>query len=430
VNRVVQLIAGWFGYSGGALGERQGVQYAVPGARLSQDVDIVSADTALQIDTIWACADRRGSIIASLPFFAYDVPANGGVKTLATTTRLYQLLHDSPNSRMTPFDFWRTMMLNLDLRGNAYARIQRAAPARGEAVGEAVALWPMPADQVEQFIAPDGGVFYLYSLFDQTFIYAEDDVLHLKGLGNGIKGLAKLEFMAPSISEANRQTSSALKTFGNQGKPSALLMTDKVLTKPQRDALLDRFDEMASGNESRLFVLEADLKYQQINATAEEIQLLDSRKFSTEQLCRFMDCPPVLVYHSNQTAWGSGIEQIIEGFHKFTIGPLAVMINQAVRKRVMTPVQRSRMSCELSLDALLRGSPKARFELYQSAKQNGIMTSDECRGLENLPAMGGNAAVLTVQSSLVPLNLLGKTPPGAQTPSAPIKQSEEPALVH
>lgn len=417
MNRIVQFIAGWFGHSGGALGEREGTQYNSPAAALVGGVDIVSADTALQIGTIWACAERRANIIASLPFFAYDVPRRGP-KTLAYSSRLYQLLHDSPNSRMTPFQFWRAMLLNHDLRGNGYARIVR------DSGGEAVALWPMPADQVEEFIAPDGAMFYLYSLFGSIFIYSEDDVLHLKGLGNGTSGLAKLEFMAASVGEAASQQSAALKTFGNGGKPTAILMMDKVLRPDQRLALQDRFAEMATGSESRLFILEADMKYQQLNATAEQIQLLESRKHSVEELCRWMDVPPVLVYHSNQTAWGSGIEQIIEGFHKFTIGPLCVSIEQSVRKRVLTSKQRASMSCEFNMDALLRGAPKARFELYATATQNAILTRDECRGLENWPAMGGQAGVLTAQVNLVPLDLLGKQQATAPPPARPLAQRE------
>lgn len=91
----------------------------------------------------------------------------------------------------------------------------------------------------------------------------------------------------------------------------------------------------------------------------EDQQLLETRKFQVEEICRWFDVPPVLVHHSNVTTWGSGVEQIISGFHKFTIRPMLVNIEQAVRKRVMTAQQRARMSVEWSFDALLRGDPPA-----------------------------------------------------------------------
>ena len=404
-NKLVSWIAGWFGWSGGALGERRGTQFNVPGASLVPGISPVNVDTALQLDTIWACVERRANIIASLPLFTYDVPVTkvDGRKTLAKGTRLYQLLHDSPNSRMTPFVFWRSMMLNYDMRGNGYARIERDM-----ATGETIALWPMPADQVEEYVTPDGTMFYLFSLYATTYIYDEADVLHIKNLGNGTTGLAKLEFMAPAIGEAAAMKSAAQKLFGNGGKPTAILMTDKVLRPEQRSALQLRFAEMATGSEARMFVLEADMKYQQLSATPEQLQLLASRQFSVEEICRFMDVPPVLVHHSNVTAWGTGIDSIVEGWYKTTIGPMVTAIEQAIRKRVLTNAQRATMSCEFNLDALLRVSPKSRFELYASAVQNGIMTRDECRALENLPAMYGGAATLTAQVNLAPLNQLGQ----------------------
>lgn len=411
---------GFYGYSGGALGDRMGVQRTSPSIAAIDGVPKVYTDAALQLSAIWSAVERRAKIIASLPLVVFDVPLRGP-KIPATGSRLFELLSDSPNTRMTPYQFWVAMMLNHDLRGNAYARIVRAPRGPNGTIGEAIALWPMPADQVQEVILPDGSLFYAYSLYQQIFILPEEDVLHIKNLGNGSSGLAKLEFMQASIAEASGQQSAAIKTFSNGGKPTAVLMTDKVLRADQREALQTKFAEMAAGSESRLFVLEADMKYQQLSATAEQIELLSSRQYSIEEFARWFDVPPVLMHHANVTAWGTGIEQIIDGFHKFTIGPLCVSIEQAVKKRVFTPTQRATMTCSFDLDSLLRGSPEKRAAFYATMTQNGLATRDECRVKENLPAMSGNAAVLTAQSNLVPIDLLGRVVT-AGAPSSDIAQ--------
>jgi len=400
---LVQQFLGWFG-RGGALGESKGQQNAVPSAALVGDISNVGVDGALQISTVWACIERRATIIASLPFFVYQQAR--GQKELARTSRLYQLLHESPNARMTPFEFWRAMVMNHDLRGNAYARIER------DRAGEAYAIWPMPADQVEAYVLPNSDMAYKYMLGSDVAILAAENVLHLKNLGNGTTGLAKLEFMRASTDEASKQLTSASKIFGNGGKPTGLLMVDHVLKPEQREQLQAKFAGMASGSTARLFILEADLKYQQLSLSPVDQQLLESRKFSVEEICRWFDVPPVLVHHSNVTAWGSGIEQIIDGFHKFTIRPMLVNIEQAVKKRVMTPSQRATMTVEISLDALLRGSIKDRFAINAQAVQNGILNRNEARQLENLPPdAGAGANQLTAQSNLLPLDMLGKVPP-------------------
>lgn len=402
-------ILGWFGRSG-ALGERRGQQANGPSLALVPDTTPVGVDGALQISTVWACVERRATVIASLPFFAYDQAGNG-MKALARASRLYSLLHDSPNERMTPYEFWRAMVMNHDLRGNAYARIER------DNRGEAVALWPMPADQTTAIVLPDGAMVYQYQIDGSVAILAAANVLHLKGLGNGTSGLDKLAFMRATTSESANAQTGASRMFGSSGKPTGVLMIDRVLKPEQRTALQARFAEMATGNTSRLYVLEADMKYQQLSISPEDQQLLESRQFGVEEICRWFDVPPVLVHHANVTTWGSGIEQIVAGFHKFTVRPMLVNIEQAVTKRVLTPRQRATMSVEFSFEALLRGDPAARATFYSTALQNGYMTRNEVRQLENLPA-SEDGDMLTAQTNLVPLAQLGKTAPAAPPPPA------------
>lgn len=397
------LPEGWAGTSGGALAERRGRQLVQPSAPLVPDTVRHGPDAALQLSTVWACIDLLASLIASLPLFTYVVDGQGR-RQLARGTRLFSLLHDSPNARMTPLEFGRAMALNLELRGRAYARIDRAAN------GEAVALWPMPADQVESMVLPDGSMVYAYRLGADVAVLAADNVLHLKGLGNGTEGLAKLEFMRGTVHEAASAQGAASRLFTNGGKPTGVLMVDHVLKADQRTALRERFAEMQSGAFARLFVLEADMKYQQLSLTPEEQQLLETRQYSVEELCRWFGVPPVLVHHSNVTTWGSGVEQILDGFYKLQVRPRLVAIEQAITKRVLTPAQRARYSVEFSFDALYRASAKDRAELYAKLVQNGLKTRNECRQLENDPSIGG-ADQLTAQSNLVPLHLLGTVKP-------------------
>lgn len=387
--------------SGGALAYSRGVQSTVPMAALVEDTRDVGPDGALQLSPVWACVDRRASMVASLPFFVYE--NKNGVRTLARQDRLYFLLHESPNSRMTPYEFWRALMVNHDLRGNAYARIVR------DDKGEALAMWPMPSDQVEMVVMDDGALVYHYRVGQDIAVLAEANVLHLKGLGNGTTGLSKLDYMRATTDEMAKAQSNATKVFGNSGKPTGVLMIDHTLTQEQRDSVRQEFSSLSTGPTARLAVLEANMKYQQLSISPEDQQLLESRKFGVEEICRWFDVPPVLVHHSNVTTWGSGIEQIVDGFHKLTIRPMLISIEQAVRKRVMTAGQRARLSAEFSHDALLRGNIKDRMEVYSKAVQNGLKTRNECRQLENDPPIEYGDE-LTAQSNLVPLSRLGAAP--------------------
>lgn len=411
--QILTSLIGWFGYRKSGLSDHKGKQENRPDAPLVSGVADIRADQALQLSAVWACVERRANTIASLPLFAYKRGANGQ-KDLARDSRLYSILHDSPNSRMTPYDFWRVMMLNHDLRGNAYARIDR------DANGEAVALWPMAADQVEVQILADGELVYVYRLGDDVAVLAEANVLHIRNLGNGTTGFAKLEYMRVSTDELSKAQQSASRLFGASGKPTGVLMVDDVLKPGQRKQISESFSEMASGQSTgRLFVLEAKMSYQALGITPEDQQLLESRQFGVEEICRWFDVPPVLAHHSNVTTWGSGVEQIMDGWYKLSVRPMLVSIEQALTKRVLSPIQRASMSVEFSFDALLRGNPKDRAEMYASGVQNGWMRRSEVRQLENLPPVDGTDD-LTAQVNLAPLGMLGKnqgTSDGNQAPT-------------
>jgi HK97 family phage portal protein len=393
-------VRGWFRWGGNALAEARGEQYAPPSGALVPGLGVINADSAMQISTVWNCIERRANVVASLPLFVYRVD-NAGQKQLARGTLLYQLLHDSPNARMTPFEFWRAMMMNHDLRGNAYARIDRNGR------GEAVALWPMPADQVKHVVMEDGTGVYEYRIGNDLAILSEQSVLHLKNLGNGTTGLPKLDFMGATASEAANAQRQANGMFSNGGKPTGILMVDSLLKEEQRERLRANMALLSNGSTDRLFVLEANMKYQPISLTAEQMQLLETRKFTIEEICRWFDVPPVLAHHANVTTWGSGIEQIIDGWHKLSVRPMLVNIDQAVKKRVLTNEQRASMHAEFSHDALLRGNIKDRYEVYTKGIQGGVLKPNEARQLENLPPVDGGDSLM-VQSQMVPISQLGQ----------------------
>ena len=399
---LLTTLRSWFRWGGGnALAEGKGEQSAQPSGALVPGIATPHVDSAMQISTIWNCIERRANVVASLPLFVYALQADGQ-KTLARGTRLYQLLHDSPNARMTPFDFWRAMMMNHDLRGNAYARIDR-----DPTTGEALSLWPMPADQVRHTILDDGTGIYEYRLGSDIAVLADASVLHIKNLGNGTTGLPKLDYMAATVGEAANAQKEASDTFANGGKPTGILMVDKLLTAEQRAKLRQNMGELTQGSTDRLYILEASMKYEALSFTPEQQQLLETRRFTIEEICRWFDVPPVLAHHANVTTWGSGVEQIIDGWHKLSVRPMLVNLDQAVRKAVLTPKQRSSMTAEFSHDALLRGNIKDRYAVYVSGIQGGVLKINEARQLENLPPVEGGDQLM-VQAQMTPITQLGR----------------------
>jgi len=405
MNKYLTAIGHFFRFGGGnALAIEKGTQSGVPSVSLIEDVQNVGIDGALQISTVWRAVEILSKLIATMPLMVYE--NKKGMRELARDSDLWMLLHESPNSRMTPMEFWVCMILNLLLRGNGYARIQRNART-----GAAEALWPMPADQVEMQILDDGSEVYYYRVGSDVAALDASSVFHIKEMGNGIVGWSRLEYMRASLGESKNAQGTANKMFSERGRTAGVLMVDNVMAQEQRAAVKKNFEAMKTDTMARLYVLEANMKYQQLTLSPEDMQLLTTRQFTVQEFGRWFGVPSILLNQTEgTTTLGSSSGAIIEHFHKTTIHPMVNNIEHALRKRVMTSSQRARYTAEFNMDALLRASLKDRAEIYAKQVQNGIKNRNEVRQLENDPPFDGGE-IYTVQSNLIPMNMLGKIMP-------------------
>lgn len=403
-------------FSGFSTGQREGRQVSAPSSGAYEENQIVGPDAALQVSSVWAAVTLLVENIASLPLFVYRVD-DGNHRTKVRDEIIFRVLHESPNSRHTSQEFWEYMLLNFFLKGNAYARIQRNGR------GEVVALWPLSADQMEVVLMPDQSLVYQYRLDSDVFIFSEQDIFHIRGKGNGVVGLSPIDYMRGSINLAVKAQNHTAQTYSKKARRPGILMSETVLTEPQRAALKKNFGEIASGGQKELFILEAGFKFEPLGMSPSDIQLLETRRFSVEDIARWFGVPSVLINDTvDATTWGTGVKEIMDGFYKLKIRPQLERIEQALMKQVVTPAQRaSGIMVEFDFDALLRASLSDRMDIYAKAVQNGLKTRNECRLKENDPAHDDGDA-LTAQTNLAPIHMLGKIPGGSNAAKEPIAQ--------
>ena len=406
--------------TGNATAQRHGSQYSTPATSAHDNTPIIHIDGALQISTVWACVTLLVETISSLPLFVYQTDAAGNRTKLPRSSRLAQVLSKSPNNRQTTQEFWEQLLLNYFLRGNCYARKQR------DSKGEIVALWPMAADQIEVIQTEDGTIFYKYYIDTKTMVFESKDVFHIKGMGNGLIGLSPLDYMRSSLGLAINSQNHLTKTYDKNGRRPGILMSDMVLTTEQRAALKLNFADIVSGDAKELYILEAQFKFEPLGMTPADIQLLETRQFSVQDLARWFGVPSVLINDIGQgTALGSSVTQIIEAFFKLKLRPQLNRFEKAIEKNIFSAAQRGKgYTVEFNFDALLRAALKERMEIYARAAQNAILTRNEIRRMENLPPIEGGDD-LTAQVNLIPIGKLGETQPMTErraTPPEPIEQ--------
>jgi len=387
----------------GSTGQQDGVQYNQPFTKVYETAPDVGIDGALQVSAVWSSVELLCDNLASLPLFVYERERGvDGHKVLARNTQLWTLLHDSPNNRHTPMEFWQYMTMNYLLRGNAYAKLDRNSK------GEVFNMIPLSADQVEIEVLRDQSIIYKYQYEGKVAVYSSDSILHWRDKGNGIIGMSRLDYMRSTVNLAINAQNHSSNIFRKSAKRPGVFMIDKLLSEEQRKAVRQNYRGLVEGNEDDLLVLEAGAKFEPLNMTPADVQLLETRKFTVEDIARWFGIPSAMINDTSKTTtWGTGVEQLIEGFYKFRLRPMLESLEQSIDKRVLTTAQRMKYTVEFSLDAILRGSLKDRLETGSKAVQNGLMTRNEWRQLENLPPIeGGNT--LTVQSAMIPIEMMGR----------------------
>jgi len=407
-SALLGAVAGWFGRHvvlGDPFAGALGASDAWSGQR-------VTVNSALQLSAAWACVRLISETVSTLPFGLYR-RAGDGSRTAASDHPLYGLLHHQPNADMTAVSFWQAIFASLLLWGRACVEkrymgttlvaldflMPDLVSCRRLASGTVVWEYADPATGRVREI-PESGMWY-------TPAFSID----------GINGLSPISYGAHVFGGAMAAERAASETFKNGMKSPGLVTMNSILKAEQREDV--RKHVATVGRQGGIMVLEAGASFQALQMNPEDAELLATRGFGVEEVCRWFRVPPFMIGHAEKsTSWGTGIEQQMIGFITFVLRPWCVRVEQSMRRSLLTPAERQTMSGEFALEGLLRGDSASRATFYSQMTQNGIYTRDDCRRKENMPTIGGNADVLTVQSNLLPIDQLGAAPPGTTTADA------------
>jgi HK97 family phage portal protein len=385
----------WFN---GSTQRNVGVQVAGPQTYEEPAAVSVTEDTAMQISAVWACVRLLSETVASLPVAVYRKTPEGRVRD--DEFWFYKLMSRKPNRYQTRVEFFETLMLNLALHGNSYCKVSRVQ-------GEIKSLMPLMSGQVEPSLMDDGSIVYRYQSDGGMEVYSEQSIWHVKLYGNGIIGKSPLAFGRNMVGIAQAAEKATTKVYQNGGKRSGVLSLDRLLTPEQRDAVRSNFSTLTTGTSERLLVLENGMKFDPISMSPQDIELLSSRKFQIEEICRWFGVPSVLVNDtSGSTSWGSGIEQLVSGFYKLNLRPYLERIENSISCNLFSPEEAAEYEFEFDFEGLLRSDFKSRLEAYRTAVAGTIMTPNEVRKLEGLPVVDGGDMLLS-QVNMAPIDQLG-----------------------
>lgn len=390
-----------FGFVSSATGDGLGGVQAYGGENHSGKS--VTVDSALQISTVWACVRLLARTMAAMPLSIYERRPEGGARP-APEHPLHTLLHDIPNADMTASEFWQAMIGSVLTWGNGFAEKEMTGR-------RLVALTPLRPELMT--IRRDARGFLLYRYAEpngKVREIPESRIFHLKNFSlNGIAGLSPVSQARHTLGLAMAVNEAAGKLYSNGLRTQGVMEAPSLLTPNQRaDAKIWLAEIKAAQARGDIPLIEGGFKYSQVSLSPADAQMLQTMSFSVEDMCRWFDVPPFMIGHTEKTtSWGSGLEQQNLGFLTYALTPYIKGFEQSISKSLILPEDRARFYAKFNSDALMRADSSGRAALYASYSQNGVKTRNQIRELEDDgPLPGGD--ILTVQSNLIPLDMLGK----------------------
>ncbi|WP_418949033.1 phage portal protein [Phascolarctobacterium faecium] len=355
----------------------------------------VTERSSMQMTAVYSCVRVLAEAVAGLPLHLYKYTDSGG-KDKALEHPLYFLLHDEPNPEMTSFVFRETLMTHLLLWGNAYAQLIRNG--RGEVVG----IYPLMPNRVSVNRDDKGNIYYKYlrGLEDahlnkeNEVILLHSEVLHIPGLGfDGLVGYSPIAMAKNAIGMAIACEEYGAKFFANGATPGGILEHPGVVKDPERVRASWNSAFGGSANANKVAVLEEGMKYTPISISPNEAQFLETRKFQINEIARIFRVPPHMVGDLEKSSF-SNIEQQSLEFVKYTLEPWLIRWEQSLVRSLILPGDKGKYFIKFNVDGLLRGDYESRMNGYATARQNGWMSANDIRALENLDQIseedGGN----------------------------------------
>jgi HK97 family phage portal protein len=347
----------------------------------------VTESTAMQMTAVYSCVRILSEAVAGLPLHLYRYNDSGG-KEKAVDHPLYFLLHDEANPEMTSFSFRETLMSHLLLWGNAYAQIIRNGR------GEVIALYPLMPNRMTVDRDAAGRLCYLYSRTSEDaptlssrssqVVLNPSDVLHIPGLGfDGLVGYSPIAMAKNAIGMAIACEEYGAKFFANGAAPGGVLEHPGVVKDPAKVRESWNSVYQGSTNSHRVAVLEEGMKYQTIGISPEQAQFLETRKFQINEIARIFRIPPHMIGDLEKSSF-SNIEQQSLEFVKYTLDPWVVRWEQTMQRVLFTSTEKRQYFIKFNVDGLLRGDYQSRMNGYATARQNGWLSSNDIRELENL----------------------------------------------
>jgi len=365
-------------------------QWAISGNRSFFSTGAVNPDTAEALSTVFACVTAISSAISALPVRLYQ--NNGKTRQEVNTGDFKALLRNGPNAYQSTPEFLETLAAQILLRGNGLIEVTH------DRYGTVIGLRVIPWHWCNVQMLSNGRL--VYDVFAQPGVYSpengrarrllQDEVIHIRDRSDdGVIGKSRLQRGAATINAAHTVNEFSNNVYHNGVVPSGVISTDAKLDNEQRKILQGAITAGFAGAKgaAKVLIMDQGLQWNgNAIVSPEDAELLSSRKWSVEELCRLFQVPPPIIQdYSHNTFTNS--EQAGRWFAQFCLLPLVSKIEAAFNRALFPDGE---YELDLDMSGFDRGDPATRWNNHAIAATNGILTVDEIREVEGYSPLPKN----------------------------------------
>jgi len=356
----------------------------------------VTADTALRVSTVYGCVALIAGAIASMPLNVYErafIEGQGETRQPAKHD-YHWLLNEQACEEMTSATAWEYLASARLFYGDGFAELLRPGVASSRVIG-----WrPLHPWQVTPFRDSDDALYYrVQPRTGAAYVLDPADMIHVPSLGfDGLTSPSPITYAArEAVGNAIAAERWSGKFFSEGATFDYALKTAATLKNEQVEMLKASILARVQGSRGPL-ILTGGLEPAQLSVNPKDAEILGTRLFSVEEICRILGVPPFMVGHTQKTtSWGSGIEEMGSAFVRYTLRRHLTPIAQEFNRKLWPT--RARYFVDHDTTALERGNTKTRFEGYRialgRAGEPGWMSPNEVRRLENQPPIEGGDTI-------------------------------------
>ena len=347
----------------------------------------VTPQTVMRIGAAQSCVRVISRNIGMFP--KKVISDSGSGKRLAKDCPEYKLLSSRPNDRQTSYEFFEMQQAHFELSGNAYAE------KKMDRFGVTQQLLPMHPSRVTPEVLSNGRMRYRYAdpLTSTTRVLVQDQVFHLRNWSDdGYVGQSTIAMGADIFGVAMAAQDYSARFFQNDAKPSLYFVqtgANKFRSEQDKETFRENFGRAQTGrNRHKVPVIPTGLELKEFTIKPSDAQLLDARKFSRIEICSIFGVPPHLIGETEKAATYASVEQFNIMYSTQCLLPRVVAWEQAIQRDIL---QDESLSVKFSMAAILRGDTASRTAAEAVAVQNGWLSQNDVRLLEDMdPVEGGD----------------------------------------